>query len=118
MRILLDNCVIERFGRELVRQEVTHARQLGWEGLANGNLLKAAELAQFQLLLTVDKNLRFQQNMDHRAIVLITIDTHPVTLDGLREVETALVELIGRVETGSITGRNLVLTKTGWFEHK
>jgi len=46
---------------------------LGWDRLTNGELLTAAEEAGFQLLLTTDKNIRYQQNLKGRKIAIIVI---------------------------------------------
>ncbi len=46
---------------------------MGWDRLTNGNLLKAAEEAAFDLLLTTDQNIRYQQNMTDRKIALVVL---------------------------------------------
>jgi hypothetical protein len=62
MRVLVDNCVDVRFGRLIRDHEVAHTVDRGWGNLSNGALLAAAETAGFDVLVTVDKNLRFQQD--------------------------------------------------------
>lgn len=52
---------------------VTEARARGWEALENGELLNAAEIAGFQVLVTTDKNLRYQQNLKSRTIALVVL---------------------------------------------
>ncbi len=52
---------------------VTPAKHMGWERLSNGNLLKAAEEAAFDLLLTTDQNIRYQQNITERKIALVVL---------------------------------------------
>lgn len=49
---------------------VTEARARGWDGLDNGELLREAEAAGFEVLVTTDKNLRYQQNLTHRKIAI------------------------------------------------
>jgi hypothetical protein len=49
------------------------AKDLGWDTLTNGELLKAAEEAAFDLLLTADKNIRFQQNLAKRVIAIVVL---------------------------------------------
>jgi hypothetical protein len=63
MRILFDQGVPRGLIASLVGHEVTEARKLKWERISNGALLKLAEDAGFDLLLTTDKNLRYQQNL-------------------------------------------------------
>lgn len=62
-RILFDQGVPRGLAASLRAHEVTKARELGWEETSNGALLRLAEDAGFQLLLTTDKNVRYQQNL-------------------------------------------------------
>jgi len=45
----------------------------GWDTLINGELLKAAEAASFQVLVTTDKNIRYQQNLSAHAIAIVVL---------------------------------------------
>ena len=57
--------------------EVTEARKLKWERISNGELLKRAEGTGFDLLLTTDKNVRYQQNLAGRRISIIVLGNSP-----------------------------------------
>ncbi len=57
----------------LDRHEVRTASQQGWDTLKNGELLTAAEGAGFEVLLTTDKNLRYQQNLAVRKIAVVVL---------------------------------------------
>jgi tartrate dehydratase beta subunit/fumarate hydratase class I family protein len=70
MRILLDNGAPRGLARFLVGHAVEEARNRGWEELANGELIDAAEQAGFDLLVTTDKNIRYQQNLKTRRTAL------------------------------------------------
>jgi hypothetical protein len=48
---------------------------LGWDTLGNGTLIAAAEQAGFDVLITCDKNIRYQQNLKDRRIALVVLDT-------------------------------------------
>ena len=63
MRILFDQGTPVQIGRSLSAHSVRAAREQGWSTLANGELLRVAEEAGFDLLLTTDKNLRYQENL-------------------------------------------------------
>jgi len=52
---------------------VTEARARGWEKLENGELLNEAEAAGFEVLVTTDKNLRYQQNLKGRKIAIVVL---------------------------------------------
>lgn len=73
MRILFDNGTPKPIAGALVGHEVSYARQIGWHELKNGELLNEAEAAGFYLLLTSDKNLRYQQNLSGRRIAVVVL---------------------------------------------
>ena len=77
MRILFDQGVPRGLTGSLRAHEVTEARKLGWETISNGALLKLAEGAGFDLLLTTDKNVRYQQNLSGRKIALVVLGRSP-----------------------------------------
>jgi hypothetical protein len=70
MRILFDNGTPNPIARGLVGHDVAFARQIGWHELKNGELLRQAEEAGYDVLLTSDKNIRHQQNLSDRKIAL------------------------------------------------
>jgi hypothetical protein len=73
MKILFDNGTPNPTARCLIGHEVTFARQIGWEELENGELIRRAEEAGYELLLSTDKNIRYQQNLSGRKIALIVL---------------------------------------------
>ena len=73
MLILLDNNVPRGLARALTGHVVTEARDRGWATVKNGVLLSAAEEAGFQVLVTADKNIRYQQNLEGRRIAIVVL---------------------------------------------
>jgi hypothetical protein len=73
MKILFDNGTPNAMAPSLIGHEVTFARQIGWEELENGELIQRAEKAGYELLLSTDKNIRYQQNLSGRKIALIVL---------------------------------------------
>jgi hypothetical protein len=71
MRILFDNGTPKPIARSLAAHEVAFARQIGWHELANGELIQRAEAAGYDVLLSTDKNIRYQQNLASRRIALV-----------------------------------------------
>ncbi len=67
MKILFDQGTPVPLRRHLSGHDVTTAYEAGWSNLANGDLLRVAEQAGFQVLVTTDQNLRYQQNLDGDA---------------------------------------------------
>jgi hypothetical protein len=68
MRILFENGTPRGLARFLAGRSVDEARALGWKELENGDLIEAAEQAGFELIVTTDKNIRYQQNLQARNI--------------------------------------------------
>jgi hypothetical protein len=73
MRILFDQATPLPLRAHLDRHEVRTASQQGWATLKNGDLLTAAEANGFEVLLTTDKNLRYQQNLEGRKIAVVVL---------------------------------------------
>jgi len=78
---------------------VRTAAQQGWDALRNGELLNAAEHSGFELLLTTDKNMGYQQNLTDRkiAILVLSVQQWPK----LRPHIQAVVEAVNEMESGS-----------------
>ena len=75
MLILFDHVTPSGIARFLPGHSVTRAKDLGEDTLANGDLLAEAELAGFDVLLTADKSMRYQQNLRGRRIALVVLST-------------------------------------------
>src|SRR6478752_1143859 len=73
MLILFDQGTPRGIARWLLGHTVREAKSQGWDRLTNGELLNAAEQAEFDVLLTTDKNLRYQQNLDGRRIAIVVL---------------------------------------------
>jgi hypothetical protein len=73
-RILFDQDTPVPLRRALVPHEVTTVFELGWFNLENGNLLRAAE-GQFDVFVTTDRNLRYQQNPGGRQLAILVLPT-------------------------------------------
>jgi hypothetical protein len=70
MRILFDNGTPRGVASALLGHVVEEARLHGWDTLRNGELLDAAEAAGFEVFLTTDRNIRYQQNLSDRKIAI------------------------------------------------
>jgi hypothetical protein len=76
MHILLDHNVPVPLRPWLSGHQVETAYECGWAQLTNGVLLQMAEEAGFDLMITTDKGIRFQQNLEGRKLALLIIDTN------------------------------------------
>ena len=74
MRILFDNNIPRGVARFLTSHSVVEARERGWDKLANGELIAVAEQAGFEVMVTADKNIRYQQNLEARKIALVVLE--------------------------------------------
>jgi predicted nuclease of predicted toxin-antitoxin system len=72
MRVLLDECVPRRLRRELPGHEARTVTEHGWSGIKNGRLLALAN-TEFDVFLTVDQNLKYQQNLTAFRIAIILL---------------------------------------------
>ncbi|HVE71324.1 MAG TPA: DUF5615 family PIN-like protein [Thermoanaerobaculia bacterium] len=89
MRVLLDECVDWRLLRDLTDHDVKTVKQLGWENVKNGSLLRLAS-TRFDVFLTVDSNLPYQQNVAELEISVIILRARTTRLPDLRELLPAL----------------------------
>ena len=99
MRILFDQGVPRGLTASLTGHEVTEARQLNWERVSNGALLKLAEDTGFNLVLTTDKNLRYQQNLADRKISIVVLGQSTWWL--VRQHLDAIIATVNEATTGS-----------------
>ena len=73
MLILFDNNIPRGLARALPAHTVIESRERGWHLLNNGDLLKAAEDAAFDVFITSDKNIRYQQDLANRKLALVVL---------------------------------------------
>ena len=75
MRILFDQGTPVPLRRSLSAHEIVTAFEQGWGTLQNGDLLRAAEQAGFEAIITTDQNLRYQQNLNERKLAILVLLT-------------------------------------------
>lgn len=74
MKVLLDECVTRKLKSRLSGYEVFTVTDMQWNGLKNGVLMSAAIGEGFDMLLTIDKNLEFQQNLKKHNIIVAVFE--------------------------------------------
>lgn len=82
MKILFDNCVDRRLKKYLDTHEVKTAYQMGWADYTNGKLLAAAG-DEFDVMITIDKNIKYQQNLDTLPVSIIVLNAKSNRLESL-----------------------------------
>ena len=75
MKILLDECVTKRLKPHLPDFEVYTVSEMKWNGIKNGKLMSLSVDNNFDLLLTIDKNLMFQQNLDNYKLTIAVLNS-------------------------------------------
>src|SRR5438067_1782988 len=97
MRILFDECVPRPLRRHLSGHTIRTVQEMGWAGIRNGELLNLAE-PEFDLILSTDQNIPFQQNLKGRdvaLIILVTRDTRlPNLLPFVQEIERTAQDIL------------------------
>jgi predicted nuclease of predicted toxin-antitoxin system len=73
VKVLFDHNIPKKLRTHLPGHDVTTSRELGWDALKNGELLAVAELNGFEVMVTGDKNLSYQQNLKGRQLALIVL---------------------------------------------
>jgi hypothetical protein len=101
MLILFDNGTPAPLRYALKGHVVMEAIERGWDRLANGELIAAAEAAGFELLLTTDKNIRYQQNLKGREIAFVVIGNQQWPT--LRRYVERVVAAVNAAAPGSYT---------------
>ena len=78
MKILLDECVPWPMHRLLTGHTCSTVQGKGWGGIKNGDLLRRAE-GEFNLFITSDQNIRYQQNLLGRRIAIVELSTNDIS---------------------------------------
>ncbi|MGC1617607.1 MAG: hypothetical protein WA765_03870 [Candidatus Acidiferrum sp.] len=102
MRILIDECIDERLRSFLHGQDCQTARYAGFSGLQNGELLAAAEAANFDVFLTVDQGIEYQQNLTARKIAIVIFRAKSNRLKDLLPHVPACLAHIASIQPGQI----------------
>lgn len=100
MRILFDQGAPRGLASSLGDHSVATAYEMGWDRLTNGELLKAAEAEGFDLLLTTDRRLQYQQNLKDRVISIVVL-TGSVKWSQVRLHAEEIAALVGEARSGS-----------------
>jgi hypothetical protein len=102
-RALLDECVPWRLRRELPGFSVSHVLDEGWAGQRNGALLRLMRDSGFAVLVTVDRNLAYQQNVAAAGIAVIVLHARGNRLADLVPLVPALREALETAPVGQVT---------------
>lgn len=102
MRILLDECLPARLRRELAGHDAQTVQSLGWAGTKNGALLQQAAEAGFEVFLTADRNLEYQQPTATLPLAIVALRARSNDITDLRPLMPAVVALLPGLKRGSV----------------
>lgn len=102
MKLILDECIDRRLAKEFVGYEVKTVPQMGWAGIKNGQLLALVE-AEFDVFITVDRNLSFQQNLPKFNIAVVVLQASSNRLADLKPVVPNILAILANVVKGQAT---------------
>ena len=94
MKILLDECVPSQLQELLAGHECATVQSRGWNGIKNGELLRLAA-AQFDLFLTSDQGIRYQQNLEEVHLAILQLSTNDIRRIGAAagSIRSAIAEI-------------------------
>jgi hypothetical protein len=98
--VFLDECIDWRFARDIVGHDVKTARQMGWTTIQNGALLTLAS-QHFDVFVTLDRNLSFQQNLGNFSIAVLVLSAKTSRLTDLTPLIPNLLVAIESAQPGA-----------------
>ena len=102
MRILFDECMPPRLRREIIGHEVRTVAEMGWLGKKNGELLRAMAGAGFEVMITVDQNLRYQQNLRVFGVGIIVLVVRRTLLASLISLMPSAQAVLDSIQPGEV----------------
>ena len=101
MKVLLDECIDRRLAREIPGHRVRTVPQMGWATIKNGRLLGLAE-KEFDVFVTVDRNLSFQQPLPKFDIAVVVLRAKSNRLADLKPLAPALLAALPLLKPGEL----------------
>ncbi|OFW36389.1 MAG: hypothetical protein A3J28_17530 [Acidobacteria bacterium RIFCSPLOWO2_12_FULL_60_22] len=102
MRVLLDEQLPRQLVSLLLGHEVRTVQQVGWAGLKNGELLQRAEEEGFEVFLTADQNLAFQQNLQQSGLCVLVVRAASNALEDLHPLVPSILAEIRKAQPGRV----------------
>ena len=101
MRMLLDECLPRRLRVHLSGHECRTVPEAGWAGKKNGELLELAE-DSYDVFLTLDKGIKYQQNLSGRGIAIVVVQARSNRLEDLIDRVPACLAALKQVQAGQV----------------
>ena len=101
MKILLDECLPKKLKRDFVGYEVNTVPEMGWAGIKNGPLLNLAK-PHFDVFITIDNNLRYQQNLKTIQLVIVVLNAKDSKLETLQPLIPSVLSALDTSQMGQV----------------
>ena len=101
MRVLLDECLPRKLKADMAGHEVATVPEMGWAGKRNGELLSLAA-PHFDAFITVDQNLRVQQNLSGLQLAMVVLSAPDNRLETLRPLMPGVVHNLQTIQAGDV----------------
>jgi len=101
MKVLLDECLPKKLKRDFVGYEVNTVPEMGWAGIKNGALLNLAA-PSFDVFITIDNNLRYQQNLKTIPLVIVILNAKDSKLETLRPLIPSVLSALETSQTEQV----------------
>lgn len=102
MKVLLDECVPRPLKFDFIGHDVDHVTEMGWSSIKNGKLLGLAVSAGFEVLVTTDQNLRYQQNLQKFKIGIIVLIAKSNRVDDLQPLVPEALNVMQAIIAGQL----------------
>jgi len=102
MRLLLDECVPKGLRQHLPGHDVRTVRQMGWSGKRNGELLNLMLTDGFEVFVTVDQNLKFQQNILASGMAVLVLVARSNRIVDLLPLLPSATHVLGFIKPGEV----------------
>ena len=101
MKVLLDECVTRKLKRDFQGHEVYTVEEAGLKGLKNGALLRSAS-GQYDVLVTVDQNLQYQQNIKHLDLAVLVLAGRRNSYEALYPLMNQALDALKQIKSGEV----------------
>lgn len=101
MRVLLDECLPRKLKRALIGHDAKTVPECGWAGRKNGNLLGMAQ-EHFDVFVTVDRNLAFQQNIGRFDIAIVVLMASSNAIEVLEPLIPSVIQALSSIKPGDV----------------
>lgn len=101
MKVLLDECVTRKLRRDFQGHEVYTVEEAGLKGLKNGDLLRSAS-GQYEVLVTVDQNLEYQQNIKTLSMAILVLAARRNSYEALHPLMGQALNVLKQIKPGEV----------------